>query len=92
MKQEYNLKPVTNRSIQVFKKHGLLDIDKSNLEKAENSYRIYGDTAAIQELAETIFQGDFSKTNWEEFDLSELSMGIQGFLLQLAGRSAKSAK
>lgn len=90
--EKFKLKKVTPRAVQVFKKHGLLDFKKTSAEKAELSYELYSDPDKVREIAKTIFEGPFEKTNWDEFDLSILAQGIQDFLLQLAGRLPKSEK
>ena len=74
------LKKVTPKALKVLSKYKLDVID--NQQYVQNLLKVAQDEKAVQEVCETIFDEDFSQTDFAEMDLSEFHKGVRDFLSQ----------
>jgi len=76
-----NLKKCTPKSMQVLQELGL--VGKDLQEHTAKVIEVTLDTEKIEKLATTIFDEHFEGTDWDEFDLTKLTGGLQLFLQRL---------
>ena len=75
-----NLKKVTPKALKVLSKYKLDVTD--NQEYVKNLLKVAKDEQAVKEICETIYDEDFSKTDFLEMDMSEFHKGVRDFLSQ----------
>ena len=74
----YIIRRVTPRAMKVLQKHGMRIGENGNI--TDLLLKISVDEQACREVCAVIFEDDFSRLNFEEFDLEKISEGVHRFL------------
>jgi len=71
------LNKVTSNALLTLQKHNIHFIDPQQQVLAIATVSL--DQESLREVCETIFDEDFSRTDWGEFDCTELTKGLNAF-------------
>jgi len=74
----YALKKVTPMAMKVLQKHGMRIGENGNI--TDLLLKISVDEQACREVCSVIFEDDFTRVKFEDFDLEKISEGVHRFL------------